>query len=172
MNDENKTEDENETEGQIERVLWRGFAFVVLQSLKARANGLTDQIGFTDQIERSWAKGKSLDPRDAVIITQRELYALAKCSLEPEIIPEADEPIHIPHIPINVAEARAMLAMSMLADRGMYAGYTNNELAILPGGAQISVTERSFELRDQALGAAKRRAHLRLVTESEDPSRQ
>ena len=110
-----------------------------------RADGFTDQ--FTDQIERSWAKGKPLDPRDAVIITVRELYALAKRLLEPEIIPEADEYIHVPRIPINVAEARAMLAMSMLADGEMYAGYANDELAILPGGAQISLTERGFEMR-------------------------
>jgi hypothetical protein len=77
----------------------------------------------------------------------RKLYALAKRPLEPEIITEADEYVHVPHIPINVAEARAMLAMSMLADGGMYVGYANDELAILPGGAQISLTERGFEMR-------------------------
>jgi hypothetical protein len=141
------TEDKNETQDQIERALWRGLLFVIIQRL--RENVLKDV--FTDQIERGWAKGKPLDPRDAVIIaviiTVRELYALAKLSLDPEIITEADEPIHTPRIPINAAEARAMLAMSMLADRGMYVGYANDELAILPGGAQISVAEGRFELR-------------------------
>jgi len=59
--------------------------------------------------------------------------------LEPEIMPEADGEIGIAHIPSNVAEARAMLTMSMLADGCMYAGYTNDELAALPGGAQIKM---------------------------------
>jgi hypothetical protein len=141
----NETEDENETEtkDQIERALWRGLLFVIIQRL--RENVLKDV--FTDQIERGWAKGKPLDPRDAVIITVRELYALAKLSLDPEIITEADEPIHAPRIPLNAAEAREMLAISMLADREMYVGYTNDELAILPGGAQISAAEGRFELR-------------------------
>jgi hypothetical protein len=48
--------DENETKDQIERALWRGLLFVIIQYLKARADGFTDQ--FTDQIERGWAKGK------------------------------------------------------------------------------------------------------------------
>jgi hypothetical protein len=89
---------------------------------------------------RSWVKGDPLDPRSAVVITVRRLYELADRALEPEIIPEAGEDIHVPRVPIHVAEARAMMAMLMLADGRMYAGYTDDELTVLPGGAQIRMT--------------------------------
>jgi hypothetical protein len=44
---------------------------------------------FTDQVERSWATGEPLDPRNAVTITVREMYALADRPLEPLLLPEA-----------------------------------------------------------------------------------
>jgi hypothetical protein len=83
--------------------------------------------------------GDPLDPREAVTITVRKLYELAGRSIDPSVISEADEEIAVPRIPIHVAEARAMMTMCMLANRGaMYAGYTDDELELLPdGGAQI-----------------------------------
>jgi hypothetical protein len=115
----------------VKNRLWRGLLFVVCQ--RARE-------GFVDLTERGWAEDRPLDPRDAVTITVRELYTRAKRLLEPELIPEADEDVHVPRIPINIDEARVMLAMSMLAEGRMFAGYTNDELAVFPGGAQIAVT--------------------------------
>jgi hypothetical protein len=120
------------SKGQRRAAAYRGLLFVLIQRLREG-----DRLA-TDQINRGWAKDKPLDPRNAVTITVRELYALADRLLEPELTPEANEEIGVARIPTNVAEARAMLAMSMLADEQMYGGYTAAELAVLPGGAQVN----------------------------------
>jgi len=116
------------------RSAMRGFLLINL-------GRLLEHGAFIDQSRssRSWVTGDPLDPRDAVTITVRELFQLAERLMEPEIVPEADEEIQVPRIPIHVDEARAMMAMLMLADGGcMYAGYSNDELELLPGGgAQI-----------------------------------
>jgi hypothetical protein len=102
---------------------------------------LIEHGAFIDQSRslRSWVTGDPLDPRNAVTITVRKLFQLADRPMEPEIIPEAGERMQVPRIPIHVAEARAMMAMLMLADGGsMYAGCSNDGLELLPGGgAQI-----------------------------------
>ena len=55
----------------------------------------------------------------------RKLYELAARPIDSSVIPEADEEIAVPRIPIHVAEARAMMTMCMLANRGaMYAGFS------------------------------------------------
>jgi hypothetical protein len=126
-------EEDNMKNNQANRSRMRALLFVICQRMREGV--------FTDQIERSWAEDKPLDPRDAVIVKVRKMYALADLPLEDSITPEADEHILVARIPTNIAEARAMLAMSMLADECMYAGYTNDELAVLPGGAQIEMTE-------------------------------
>jgi hypothetical protein len=88
---------------------------------------------------RSWAADTPLDPRKAITITMRELYELAGKNLE-DYDPDADEPVHIPSIPINAREALAMLATTNMAGNGrMYVGYTNDELKVV-GGAQIEIT--------------------------------
>jgi hypothetical protein len=119
-------------DNQTNRSRMRALLFIICQRER-------EQV-FTEQIERSWAKDKPLDPNNAMIVKVHKLYALADLVLEEEIVPEADEDVHVPRIPINIAEARAMLAMSMLADERMYAGYTNGELAVLPGGVQVEVS--------------------------------
>jgi hypothetical protein len=86
---------------------------------------------------RTWATDPPLDPRKAIAITWRELYALADRENHD---PGADEVVHIPSIPINARKALAMLATTNLAGNGgMYAGYTDAELGTV-GGAQITVT--------------------------------
>src|SRR5215471_8594917 len=122
-------EDGDEAEQRM-RSAMRGLLLILAGRLREQA--------FVDQ-PRSWVTSHLLDPRNAVGITVRKLYELADRPIEEAIIPEADEEILIPRIPIHVAEARAMMAMLMLADGGvMYAGYSGDELALLPsGGAQI-----------------------------------
>jgi hypothetical protein len=79
---------------------------------------------FQGDVPRTWATDAPLDPRNADATTLGELHELVK----------------VPRIPINAAEARRMMGMiNCIADGTMYAGYTNDELAVLPGGAQISV---------------------------------
>ena len=114
----------------------RGYLFVLTQRL--REGGLS-----TNQTSRDWAKDKPLDPRNAVTITVEKMYALADRPIEPELIPEANEEIGVARIPISVTEARAMLALAMVADEQMYAGYTDEELAVLPGGAQVELEDHT-----------------------------
>ena len=95
---------------------------------------------FTGDLLRTWATDAPLDPRNAVAITLDELCELAD---RPEETggSEAEWLIYVPCIPINSIEARTMMAMMNCVEDGtMYAGYTNDELAVLPGGAQFSWT--------------------------------
>jgi hypothetical protein len=97
---------------------------------------------------RSWAKGRRLNPKDAVSMTNGELCALAGNPL-PSDGPMASEPIYVPRIPLDAAEADAMLSMSTVftdmtdlnaADLKSvvrtYAGYTKDELR---GGRPVVV---------------------------------
>jgi hypothetical protein len=127
----NKRDDSVDDSEQQMRSAMRGCLLILCGRLREQA--------FIEQ-PRGWMKSDPLDPRSAVVITVRRLYELADRALEPEIIPEAGEDIHVPRVPIHVTEARAMMAMLMLADGHMYAGYTDDELAVLPGGAQIRMT--------------------------------
>jgi hypothetical protein len=77
-----------------------------------------------------------LNPRDAVTIPNADLFALAGESLPPDNLC-ADEPIYVPRIPIDAAEAKAMLAMQIIITDATnpstgvktYAGYTDKELS-------------------------------------------
>jgi hypothetical protein len=128
--------DDDEKAEQRKRSAMRGLLLVMCGRLREEA--------FIDQ-PRSWVIDDPLDPRNAVEITVRKLYELADRPIEPEIVPEADEVVLAPRIPIHVAEARAMMAMLMLANGGcMYAGYAIDELELLPeGGAQIQIMEEN-----------------------------
>lgn len=107
---------------------------------------------FTGDLLRTWATDAPLDPRKAVAITLGELYELADRTPEEEIADSRDLEvlIYVPCIPINKAEASTMMAMiNFIEDGTMYAGYTRDELAVLPGGPQINVivsdpTDTSF----------------------------
>lgn len=96
---------------------------------------------FTGDLPRTWATDAPLDPRNAVGITLGEMCELADRPEEETDSRDAELLIYVPRIPINKAEALTMLAMiNCIEDGTMYAGYTDAELAVLPGGAQISVT--------------------------------
>jgi hypothetical protein len=122
-------EDGHEAEQRFHSAM-RGLLLILTGGLRERAYA---------NLPRSWVTGDPLDPREQVTITVRKLYELAGRPIDPSVIPEADEEIAVPRIPIHIAEARAMMTMCMLANRGaMYAGYTDDELELLPdGGAQI-----------------------------------
>jgi hypothetical protein len=76
-----------------------------------------------------------IDPRDAKAMTEAELFALAGHPL-PVGSPIAGKSIYVPRIPIDAAEAMAMLdMMTILGDSTdpasevrVYAGYTDKEL--------------------------------------------
>jgi hypothetical protein len=87
---------------------------------------------------RTWATDSPLDPCKAIAVPLRELYELADRIMEDDD-PDADVPVRIPRIPINVAEARAMLVMFNCGGGDWYAGYTNDELEVV-GGGSITVT--------------------------------
>lgn len=77
-----------------------------------------------------------LDSRAAVTIRYADLFALASGS-SPSDGPHVDELLYVPRIPIDAAEAKAMLAMTTVfadatnpsAEVRTYAGYTNAELS-------------------------------------------
>jgi hypothetical protein len=95
---------------------------------------------FQGDVPRTWATDAPLDPRNADATTLGELHELADRPEEEMDSRDADLLVKVPRIPINAAEARRMMGMiNCIADGTMYAGYTNDELAVLPGGAQISV---------------------------------
>jgi hypothetical protein len=94
---------------------------------------------------RTWATDPvPLDPRKAVTITMLRLYELADHAEEMEGTEDADMPIRVPRIPSDVTEALRMLPLINYADGCMYAGYTADELAVLPGGACFSITTDAF----------------------------
>ena len=91
---------------------------------------------------RTWATDAPLDPRNAVGLTLGELCELADRP-EENGGSDAEWLIYVPRIPINTVEARTMMTMmNCIEDGTMYAGYTNDELAVLPGGAEFSWTVR------------------------------
>jgi hypothetical protein len=95
---------------------------------------------FTGDLLRTWATDAPLDPRNAVCITVGELWELADRPEEEMDSRDAELLINVPRIPINNAEALTMMTMiNFTKDGTMYAGYTVDELAVLPGGAQMSV---------------------------------
>ena len=94
---------------------------------------------FQGYVPRSWATDGPLDPRKAVRTTLGEMHELADRPEECDAC-DADTIVFVPRLPTNPHEAMGMLGMiNCDADGVMYAGFTNDELSVLPGGAQISV---------------------------------
>jgi hypothetical protein len=95
-----------------------------------------------------------LDPQDAVCIPYRDLLVLAGRQIDPtsdpapqmqgsESIPETSSPetvpetVYVPRIPIDAAEAEAMLRMTATVAAKTYAGYASEEL-----GAVVLIPQR------------------------------
>src|SRR6476620_10706145 len=106
--EQNRNEDGDEPNQRM-RSATRGLHLILVGRLRQKA--------FINQ-PRSWVTSDQLDPRNGVTITVRKLYELADRPIESGIIPEADEEITVPRVSIHVAEARAMMAMVMLANAG------------------------------------------------------
>ena len=106
-------EDGDEAEQRFHSAM-RGLLLILTGGLRERAYA-NPQLG----------DGRSTRPARGGNVTVRKLYELAGRPIDPSVIPEADEEIAVPRIPIHVAEARAMMTMCMLANRGaMYAGFS------------------------------------------------
>ena len=83
-----------------------------------------------------------LDPSRAVTLPMADLWSLAGASL-PANSPLTEDTAYVPRIPIDAAEAKAMLSLTtILADatepechRGLFVGYTERELTLADNGA-------------------------------------
>jgi hypothetical protein len=82
-----------------------------------------------------------LDPKDAIGTTNGELFALAGDPLPPDAAAFAREPIYVPRVPVNAAEAEAIAMLQLVTvftdttatdlENAVrtYAGYTDAELS-------------------------------------------